>query len=88
MANIKKIEPLKDIAQHELVPIHVILSENEKNHILTKYNIEPNKLPKILTTDPVALAIGAKSGEIVKITRESDTAKESIAYRLVVEDNQ
>ncbi|MDG6219411.1 MAG: DNA-directed RNA polymerase subunit H [Candidatus Thermoplasmatota archaeon] len=88
MVKSKKIEPLKDIIQHDLVPIHVILSEDEKNKILTKYNIEPNKLPKILTTDPVALAIGAKSGDIVKITRESDTAKESIAYRLVVEDSQ
>lgn len=88
MAKIKNIEPLKDITPHDLVPIHVILSEKEKKQILTRYNIEPNKLPKILTTDPVALVIGAKSGEIVKIIRESDTAKESIAYRLVVADSQ
>ncbi len=88
MAKKKKIEPLKDITQHELVPAHVILSEKEKEQVLTKYNIESSKLPKMLTTDPVALSIGAKSGEVVKITRESHTAKESVAYRLVVEDSK
>jgi len=88
MAKKKKIEPLKNITRHELVPDHVILTEKEKQQILTKYDIDPSQLPKMLTTDPVALSIGAKSGEIVKIIRESHTAKESTAYRLVVEDSK
>ncbi|HMA83409.1 MAG TPA: DNA-directed RNA polymerase subunit H [Candidatus Thermoplasmatota archaeon] len=88
MAKKKKIEPLKNITRHELVPDHVILTDKEKQQILTEYNIEPSQLPKMLTTDPVALSIGAESGEIVKITRESHTAKESTAYRLVVEDSK
>lgn len=88
MAKKKKIEPLKNITRHELVPDHVILTEKEKQQILTEYDIKPSQLPKMLTNDPVALSIGAKSGEIVKITRESHTAKESTAYRLVVEDSK
>ncbi|MBS3748685.1 MAG: DNA-directed RNA polymerase subunit H [Candidatus Thermoplasmatota archaeon] len=88
MAKKKKIEPLKNITRHELVPDHVILTDKEKQQLLTEYHIEPSQLPKMLTTDPVALSIGAESGEIVKITRESYTAKESTAYRLVVEDNK
>jgi len=88
MAKKKKIEPLKNITRHELVPDHVILTEKEKQQLLTEYHIEPSQLPKMLTTDPVALSIGAESGEIVKITRESYTAKESTAYRLVVEDSK
>ena len=88
MAKKKLNEPLKDMTRHDLVPDHVILSDKEKEQILAQYHIEPSQLPKMLTTDPVALSIGAKSGEIVKIIRESHTAKESIAYRLVVEDSK
>lgn len=83
-----KKEPLFDITKHELVPKHIILSEEEKKAVLEKYKIEENQLPKILCTDPVALVIGAKPGQVVKIIRKSDTAKEAIAYRLVVEDNE
>jgi DNA-directed RNA polymerase I, II, and III subunit RPABC1 len=88
MARKKKIEPLKNITRHELVPDHVILSDKEKQQILSKYEIKPSQLPKMLTSDPVARSIGAKAGEIVKITRESHTAKQSTAYRLVVEDSK
>jgi DNA-directed RNA polymerase subunit H (RpoH/RPB5) len=88
MAKKKKIEPLKNITRHELVPDHIILSDNDKKKILTKYDIEPSQLPKMLISDPVALSIGAKAGEIVKIIRKSHTAKLSTAYRLVVEDSK
>ncbi len=88
MAKKKKIEPLKNITRHELVPDHVILSEKEKQQILSDYDIIPSQLPKMLTNDPVSLSIGAKAGDIVKIIRESHTAKKSTAYRLVVEDNK
>ena len=88
MAKKKKIEPLKNITLHELVPNHVILSEKEKNQILSNYEIIPSQLPKMLANDPVAQSIGAKAGDIVKIIRESHTAKKSIAYRFVVEDSK
>jgi DNA-directed RNA polymerase subunit H len=88
MAKKKKIEPLKDITRHELVPEHVILPEKEKEQILKDYDIHPSQLPKMLTNDPVSMSIGAKAGDIVKIIRESDTAKKSTAYRFVVEDSK
>ena len=84
----KKLKIIEDITQHVLVPNHVILSENEKNELIKKYDIELNQLPKILTTDPVSISIGAEPGQVIKIIRKSHTAKESIAYRLVVEDNK
>lgn len=77
-----------DILQHKLVPLHVVLSEKEKKNFLEKYNITPDQLPKILNTDPVAIYIDAKPGQIVKIIRKSHTAKEAVAYRLVVESNE
>lgn len=72
---------------HDLVPLHKIVSEKEKTELLKKYNIEPNQLPKILSTDPVSITIGAKPGQIVKIIRNSHTAKEAIAYRFVIESS-
>ena len=77
-----------NIMNHELVPFHIIISEKEKEELLKKYNISPSELPKILDTDPVSIFIGAKPGQVVKIIRESHTAKEAVSYRLVVESNK
>jgi len=76
-----------DIMSHELVPQHMIVSEEEIKELLKKYNISPDQLPKMLDTDPVSIAIGAKPGQFVKIIRKSHTAKEAVAYRLVVESS-
>jgi DNA-directed RNA polymerase subunit H len=81
----EKIRIQFNIMDHDLVPLHTIIPEKEKEAILKKYNIEPSQLPKILNTDPVAISIGAKPGQIVKIVRNSHTAEEAIAYRFVVE---
>ena len=77
-----------DIMKHNLVPLHEIVSEKEQKEIMEKFNITPDQLPKILNTDPVSIFIGAQPGQIIKITRESRTAKEAVAYRLVVESNE
>lgn len=84
----EKIRIQFDMMSHDLVPLHTILSEKEKGELLKKYTVEPNQLPKILNTDPVSIFIGAKPGQILKIIRNSHTAKESIAYRFVVEDSK
>ncbi|MFO7676814.1 MAG: DNA-directed RNA polymerase subunit H [Thermoplasmatota archaeon] len=73
------------ILEHKLVPAHEILSEKEKKDLLTKYDITADQLPKIVCTDPAASSIGAVPGQIVKITRDSRTAKYTTAYRLVIE---
>ena len=52
--------------------------------LLKVYGINKGDLPKMLVTDPVSRAIGAREGDIVRIIRKSRTAGESIAYRLVV----
>ncbi len=77
---------LMDILEHEYVPKHEILSEDEANLLLEKLKVTSSALPQILNTDPVIRVIGAKEGEIIKITRISDTAGETIVYRLVVKD--
>ena len=73
-----------DIFASELVPKHRILSENEKKELLNKYGVKPLQLPRILSTDPVILELGAKPGDIVEITRKSRTIGESKYYRIVI----
>lgn len=70
--------------EHKLVPNHEILEENEIKKILTEYTIEKEQLPKILVSDPSAISIKAKVGDVVRITRESPTAGKAIFYRLVI----
>jgi len=79
------ISPSFNIFQHVLVPKHVILTPEEREEVLKKYRIKPYQLPRIKASDPIAKAIGAMPGDIVKIIRKSPTAGEYIYYRYVVE---
>lgn len=73
-----------NILNHELVPEHIILKEDEKKEVLEKFKIGPQNLPKILLSDPAVKAINAKEGDVLKIVRKSKTAGTSIYYRVVV----
>jgi DNA-directed RNA polymerase subunit H len=75
-----------DIGQHVLVPKHEILSKEKAKEVLERYKVSPHQLPLIKSSDPVAKAIGAKPGDILKITRDSPTAGRAIAYRFVIEE--
>ncbi|NYZ76551.1 DNA-directed RNA polymerase subunit H [Candidatus Micrarchaeota archaeon] len=68
---------------HFLVPKHEILAKSKHEEILTSLGVDAQKLPKIKLQDPQVKFLGAKDGDIVKITRK-DPTKENIYYRLVV----
>ncbi len=73
-----------DVEQHVLVPKHEILSKEEAQEVLARYKISPHQLPFIKSSDSAAKAIGAKPGDILKITRNSLTAGKAVAYRYVI----
>jgi DNA-directed RNA polymerase subunit H len=50
-----------------------------------EFHIRPYQLPYIKTSDPAAETLGAKMGDILRITRKSATAGEVIVYRYVVD---
>jgi DNA-directed RNA polymerase subunit H len=77
--------PVFDIFEHALVPFHEILSEKEKNQLLAQFKVKPYQMPQIKSGDPAVKVIGAKPGDILKITRKSSTAGEHVTYRYVVE---
>ncbi len=75
-----------DVNKHSLVPKHSLLSEKEQEQLLTLYNINFVSLPKIMRNDPAIKSLGAKSGEVIKIVRISETAGKSIYYRGVISE--
>ncbi len=77
--------PSFDIFEHHLVPKHEILSLEEKDKVLEQFRVEAYQLPRIRTTDPIVRVVGAKPGDLIKITRKSQTAGEYVSYRYVVE---
>ncbi|MCX9013316.1 MAG: DNA-directed RNA polymerase subunit H [Candidatus Methanoperedens sp.] len=70
--------------EHVMVPDHEILDGNEVDKILVEYNIEKEQLPKIYVSDPSAVSIKAKIGDVIRITRQSPTAGRSVYYRMVI----
>ncbi|MEA3324019.1 MAG: DNA-directed RNA polymerase subunit H [Euryarchaeota archaeon] len=74
-----------DISSHIMVPRHRILDDDEAEEVLSRYGIEKEKLSKVMTVDPAIKEIGADAGDVIEITRNSETAGEFVFYRLVIE---
>ena len=72
-----------NITKHEYVPKHIILTKEEEDELLEKYNTTKGKLPKISKSDPIAKYYGMKSDQICKIIRKSPEVGEYPYYRLV-----
>ena len=73
------------VTDHALVPKHEIMGEDQKKQILIQFNATEEQFPFLFSTDPVVREIGAKPGDMIRITRVSDTAGETTYYRFVVE---
>ncbi|MDD3263979.1 MAG: DNA-directed RNA polymerase subunit RpoH/Rpb5 C-terminal domain-containing protein [Candidatus Nanoarchaeia archaeon] len=66
--------------KHVLVPIHIVLSDSEKEELLKKYSL--NSLPKIKRKDPAILSLNLEPNTVIKIERKFRSFKE-VYYRVV-----
>ncbi len=73
------------LKNHELVPTHEILDKKEAKKLLSSLNIVNEQLPRISVDDPAVVTIGAKAGDVLRITRNSQTAGTTDYFRFVVE---
>lgn len=73
-----------NITHHELVPKHTPLQESELKEVLHAYAIQKHQLPRLLSSDPVALYFGVEKGQVVRIERKSASAGVYVTYRQVV----
>ena len=76
--------PIFDVFKHAYVPVHEVVSDEERTAIAKKYHAEPYQFPWIKVTDPISIILGAKPGDVLKITQDSETAGEYYSYRYVV----
>jgi DNA-directed RNA polymerase subunit H (RpoH/RPB5) len=76
--------PTFDIFEHDLVPLHEVVSQEERKELSEKYHAEPFQFPWIKSVDPIAIILGAKPGDVVRITQKSETAGKYETYRYVV----
>ncbi len=82
---IPRMFPAFNLFEHAMVPKHEILSDKEKEELLQKFKVRTFQLPYIRVSDPAVKAVGARPGDIVRISRNSPTAGKYYAYRFVVE---
>jgi DNA-directed RNA polymerase subunit H len=90
------VVPKRAFTAHHLVPPHELLSESETQATLAMLKVAPERLPKILVTDPGLQTdpkyVAARevreplNGRIVRIRRPSATAGEAIAYRIITSE--
>ncbi|MDG7011531.1 MAG: DNA-directed RNA polymerase subunit H [Nitrososphaerota archaeon] len=84
----KKVEdevPAFKVSTHFLIPKHELLTREEAAQVVAMFNAIPSQFPYIQSTDSIVKEIGAKPGDLVRVTRTSETAGSSVYYRYVVE---
>ena len=78
-----------NIQDHILVPTHELMSEEEVLEEFADVDYEVSDLPKIKLDDPVVKALSKESevkikpGDVLRITRDSQTAGVYVTYRIV-----
>jgi len=81
--NIKRLQ--FNILKHSLVPEHIIITNNEVDDVMKKFNISNKfEFPDISRFDPVARVIGLRPGDVCKIIRSSKTAINTNYYRVCI----
>lgn len=74
-----------DVTEHEAVPEHRKLEEDELEEILDEYDAQKEDLPKIKDNDAALKSMEVEIGDVIEIVRESPTAGKTTYYRRVVE---
>jgi DNA-directed RNA polymerase subunit H (RpoH/RPB5) len=73
-----------DLAKHRLVPLHEIVPPDTPQHErITRAYGPPSTYPTLLRTDPMARWLGARAGDLVRVTRISPTSGTHVTYRFV-----
>jgi len=73
-----------EVLKHVMVPNHQVMSESEVEELFSEYQISYEHLPKIYHDDPAVQSVAAEIGDVIRITRHSQTAGIAESFRLVV----
>lgn len=80
-----------NVLEHNLVPEHHLLSDEEAKKVLDELRITKDQLPKIRRGDACIKLLEKihgpiNEGRIIKIVRRSATAEAFVVYRLVIKE--
>jgi DNA-directed RNA polymerase subunit H len=81
------MEIVRDIAQHFLVPKHILLSKEEADQFMEEYSLKKRDMGRIFIDDPMVRYLYAKKDDIIQIIRGSLISGYSTYYRLVVSNS-
>ena len=84
VCNIASKNLVFDWYDHKSVPLHVILTPDQKADVLKTLNVTPGQLPSIFLDDPACKYLGAHPGDLFKITRVRPNVGNCYVYRHVV----
>lgn len=76
-----EFELIINITEHNLVPQHELISDEDLKSLLKRYSIRENQLPRINKKDPISRYFGLQKNQVLKITRSSETAGRYVTYR-------
>ena len=74
-----------NVESHIFVPKHVKLNQEEVAELVQHYNIAVKQLSKIYASDPAIKKLEAKTGDVIKIIRNSPTIGKVSFYREVID---
>lgn len=74
-----------NVTHHYLVPKHTLLTPDEKQQLLKDIKADESQLQTIEPNDPVAKYYGMLEGDVVMITRMSETAGKYVNFRICME---
>lgn len=74
---------LVNITKHALKPKHRVLTDEEKQRLLKKFNLEEKQLPRMLQKDAIVRYYGLEKGQVVKVTYSGEITESHISYRCV-----
>jgi len=78
----KSSKKLKEKLEHNLVPQHILLTDEEKQKVFSKFSATAANFPRIDAADPALIGTEAKPGDLVLIKRKDATGSYDY-YRLV-----
>ncbi len=71
-----------EVPKHVSVPLHIVAPKEEVDAFCKQYCVSRERFPRITLDDPMAVWLGLRRGDVVKILRVSETAGIAPVYRL------
>nr|XP_043610343.1 DNA-directed RNA polymerases IV and V subunit 5B-like [Erigeron canadensis] len=74
---------LVNITKHVLKPKHRVVTDEEKENLLKKFNLNENQLPRMSQKDAIAQYYGLEKGQVIEVTYNGEITGLHITYRCI-----